>query len=113
MNGNMGENSALFEAFNIKPEEISAREFQEHLLLRLSPQKYLKKSGSIWSEDGRQLMKLELSLNGRVNKVFSVYEQPSGEAYKLAERLYELVVTTHLRENDPTTVNQYTRRSAM
>jgi len=77
----------------------------------LGATKYLRKQGTrfIDANGCEQLVKIEISSNGRICKAFQLYLDPSDELYKKAEEIYAAAVDSHLLDNTPVQVNQYKR----
>lgn len=99
----------IFAAFGINPEEIKVQEKNEVLVFRLNPNRYIKKSGTVWATDNKSCIKLEIYNGHRLSKSFSVYEDSASDVYQQAQELYTKVATSHLMDVVPATVNQYKR----
>lgn len=101
---------ALYEAFGVDPETARLIEKNETLLFRISPNRYVKKCGTIIAGEEAQCLKLEIYNGSRLAKSFQVYEPPNTEVSNIAHDLFAKIATTHLVDTVPSTVQQYGKK---
>lgn len=100
-------NRELLQVFGVDPDQVRLQEKTEVLLYRITPNRYVKKTGSLFVGDEKQCVKLEIYNGNRLSKSFQVFEAANSEVSQIAHDLFAKVCTSHLTDIQPATVNQY------
>lgn len=97
----------LYAVFGVDPETARLMEKTEVLVFRISPSRYVKKTGSCTIPEDANCLKLEIYTGNRLTKSFTVYEPSTSEIVQMAHQMFGKVATSHLLDTVPSSVTQY------
>lgn len=100
--------SRLYELWNVNENELFNSK-KESIILRISPNSYMRKASARGIKPNEQLVKLELGYDSRVSKALNVYMPPDSEIYQRLESIFDDIASMHMIEVEAVAVTQAKR----
>lgn len=98
----------VFEVWGVSASEIYNSK-KESVILRISPNSYLRKQNARPVQANEQLVKVELGFENRVAKALNVYMNPDSELYKKLEDIFDEYAANNMLDIEAVAVNQSRR----